>query len=155
MSLEIERKFLVEEVPVELAGVDSSSIRQGYLAAEGEVEVRLRAKAERRFLTVKRGAGLTRAEYEIEIDNRQFENLWPATAGCRLSKTRYRLPVGRYLVEVDVYDGALTGLITAEVEFESEAEAESFEPPQWFGVELTDDLRYTNRRLAVDGLPSR
>jgi CYTH domain-containing protein len=57
--------------------------------------------------------------------------------------------------EVDVYEGALAGLITAEVEFSSEEASSAFAPPGWLGREVTGDKRYANRALAVDGLPQR
>jgi len=40
------------------------------------------------------------------------------------------------------------------VEFDSAAAAAAFSPPAWLGRDVTDDSRYKNKRLAVDGLPS-
>ena len=59
----------------------------------------------------------------------------------------------RATAEVDEYAGALDGLVVAEVEFADEETARGFEPPAWFGRELTDDWRYANRSLAGDGMP--
>ena len=56
-------------------------------------------------------------------------------------------------IELDVYTGALEGLRVAEVEFPDDAAADAFEPPAWFGREVTDDARYKNRALARDGAP--
>jgi len=70
-------------------------------------------------------------------------------------KTRYFVPLGDLTVEVDLYEGDLDGLVTAEVEFPDEASALAFEAPAWLGRDVTDDKRYGNRVLAVDGLPSR
>jgi CYTH domain-containing protein len=56
-------------------------------------------------------------------------------------------------VEVDVYADQLDGLVIAEVEFDSEADADRFEPPAWFGREVTGEVKYSNVNLAVDGLP--
>ena len=36
----------------------------------------------------------------------------------------------------------------AEIEFDSEAEAAVFEPPFWFGEEVTEDPRYQNSSLS-------
>ena len=152
VTLEVERKFLVEEMPVDFALGRGVKISQGYLAIGGDAEVRLRRKGARCFLTVKEGSGLARSEYEISLDPEQFEYLWPATAGRRVSKTRYEVPVGALTAELDRYSGELTGLMTVEVEFPSVAEASIFDPPEWFGRDLTEDPRYANRRLAVDGL---
>ena len=59
------------------------------------------------------------------------------------------------MIELDVFSGAHDGLVLAEVEFESTEALEAFEPPEWFGPEVTDDGRYTNAGLALDGLPDR
>jgi CYTH domain-containing protein len=46
------------------------------------------------------------------------------------------------------------GLVRDEVEFEDLDDARAFVPPPWFGRELTDDVRYSNQRLAIEGLPA-
>ena len=55
--------------------------------------------------------------------------------------------------EVDVYDGAHDGLVTAEIEFGSVEACERFSPPAWLGREVTGDARYANQSLAVNGRP--
>jgi adenylate cyclase len=105
------------------------------------------------FLTVKRGSGRDRLEEEIEITAEQFEALWPATEGYRLSKRRFYMPLNGLTAEVDAYGGELDGLITAEVEFDSSSDSEAFDPPPWLGDEITDDTRYANQALAKDGIP--
>ena len=57
------------------------------------------------------------------------------------------------MADVDVYAGALAGLCTAEVEFDSEDEAGAFTPPTWFGREVTGERAWSNAALARDGLP--
>ena len=47
----------------------------------------------------------------------------------------------------------LDGLIIAEVEFSSEQAADEFKPPAWLGRELTDDVRFSSKRLALQGRP--
>jgi adenylate cyclase len=152
--VEIERKFLVGAVP-DLSGYESISIEQGYLAlaVDGGAEVRLRRKDGERLLTVKGGTGEVRAEEEIELDAERFDSLWPLTEGRRLAKTRYLIPLGEHTAELDVYAGELEGLVTAEVEFDSEAEADGFRPPEWLGREVTGDERYLNESLATVGRP--
>ena len=151
-AMETERKFLVDDLPGGDIG-GGAEILQGYLAVGGGVEVRLRAKKGRCFLTVKRGSGLQRAESEVVLDRAQFDGLWPATEGRRVEKTRYEVPVGELTAELDRYHGALDGLLTVEVEFSSVDKAAAFDPPDWFGFEVTEDPRYKNQRLAVDGIP--
>jgi adenylate cyclase len=154
-GIEIERKFLVEHLPDRLDEQPSREIEQGYLAITDDVEVRLRRYGEDTFLTVKSSGGESRVEEEFEIEALRFDALWPLTDGRRLEKRRYRIPFGDDLtIELDVYHGRLSGLRTAEVEFDTPAGAEAFVPPEWFGRELTDDPRYKNKRLATRGLPT-
>jgi adenylate cyclase len=145
----------VAQIPGGLERWRSEQIDQGYLAADAESEVRLRRAGDQGFLTVKRGSGRDRLEEEIEITQEQFDALWPATENSRLAKERFYVPLDGLAAEVDVYGGQLDGLITAEVEFDSVADSEVFDPPRWFGDEVTDDPRYANQALAKDGAPPR
>jgi CYTH domain-containing protein len=158
-GIEIERKFLLHGVPAAMRFAHREPIRQGYLALDGDTEVRLRITARRAVLTIKAGRGGVRVEEEIALPTAQAEALWELTEGRRVQKARRRVRLagaggGADLVaEVDEYAGALDGLVVAEVEFPDEAAARGFEPPTWFGRELTDDRRYANRSLASDGMP--
>ena len=153
---EIERKFLADGgVPLELGDYPCERISQGYISIDSNgTEVRLRTKGGRRTLGVKSGPARMRVEEEIEVDQRCFESLWPLTEGRRIQKRRFAIPAdgsdGR-LIELDVYSGDLTGLVTAEVEFSSEREADEYKPPSWLGTEVTGDPDYSNQSLAVRG----
>ena len=68
-------------------------------------------------------------------------------------KTRHLIEHGRHKIELDVYAGELEGLLVAEVEFPDQASAEQFEPPDWFGDEVTGDRQYLNQTLATQGAP--
>lgn len=154
-GLEIERKWLVSEPPAEALAVAGEEIDQGYLAIAADgTEVRLRRRDRRCFLTVKSPGGLVRGEREVDISTEQFAELWPATEGRRVEKVRRVLHAGDGIrIELDVYRGALTGLIVAEVEFAETKAADGFEAPAWFGREVTGEAPYKNQRLAVCGLP--
>jgi CYTH domain-containing protein len=152
-GVEIERKFLVDRLP---AGVgEGEAIEQGYLAVgEDGVEVRVRRRDTDMTLTIKSGPGMVRTEEEMEIDERRFESLWSLTEGRRVTKRRHLVPLDDGLAaEVDVYSGAHDGLLTAEVEFTSAERSDSFQPPEWFGREVTGDRRYANQTLAMGGMP--
>ena len=157
--MEIERKFLLSGVPPTMRFARREPIRQGYVALDGDTEVRIRISPKGGVLTIKAGRGGVRVEEELALEARQAEALWELTEGRRVQKTRRRArlpgrPDGPELVvEVDEYAGALDGLVVAEVEFPDEEAARAFEPPAWFGPELTDDWRYANRSLAGDGMP--
>lgn len=153
-SVEIERKFLVSDLP-DLTTAHQSVIRQGYLTQPSDsVEIRLRQKDETCFLTLKSDGGTVRVERETEISPSQFDALWPETAGRRVEKERWTgdLP-GGLKFELDLFSGALDGLRLVEVEFGSEVDAEAFVVPDWFGGDVTQDKRFKNKALATKGVP--
>ncbi|WP_170409540.1 CYTH domain-containing protein [Ruegeria arenilitoris] len=155
MSMEIERKFLVADLP-DLSGAEKAVVRQGYLTApDDSTELRLRQKNDRFFLTLKGGGSMVRVEREAEITAEQFETFWPETDGRRVEKERFtgQLSDGRAF-ELDVFQGDLAPLQLVEVEFETEAEAMAYTPPDWFGEDVTADKRYKNKTMAINGVPT-
>lgn len=155
MPVEIERAFVTEGEPDPASLGPGVLLRQGYVASEGEVEVRLRIRDQDATLTIKAGRGKVRTEVELPLSADDAEALWPHTAGRRISKRRHRVPLGEHVAEVDVYEGALAGLCRIEVEFASPQDADGFEPPDWFGREVTGDDRWSNASLARHGRPDR
>ena len=151
--MEIERKFLLVDDPG-LAEAESRRIEQGYLAiTEDGTEVRLRWRNGDRVLTIKHGSGRDRIEEEFDVSDKQFDALWPLTEDVRIEKVRHLVREGGLTFEVDVFGGRLEGLVLAEVEFESDEQADRFDPPGWLGREVTGDQRYLNENLARHGLP--
>lgn len=151
--MEIERQFLVNNLPVLPAECDR--LRQGYVALLPEIRIR-QIGMHHFTLTVKRGAGLIREEWETEISRKEFDSLaqrlQPGTQ--LIEKRRYRIPLANGLAaELHVHEGHLTGFNYVEVEFPSTREAVSFIPPVWFGREVTEDARFSYGALAQsDGM---
>lgn len=154
MTIEIERKFVLNEIPGADVLGPGEPLRQGYIAEEDDVAVRIRISERAATLTVKAGVGLSRTEVDKAISRDEAEALWPHTLGRRIEKTRHRVAQGDHVAEVDVYAGALSGLCTAEVEFDSVDDAATFTPPDWFGREVTGQAEWSNAALARHGLPS-
>jgi CYTH domain-containing protein len=156
VTIETERKFILPEAPPRGLLGAGVHLRQGYLAEEDAVEVRVRMTSADATLTVKAGKGMSRTEVDVPIAIEQAEALWPHTVGRRIDKTRYRValddPLG-HVAEVDLYAGALAGLCVVEVEFGSESEAAAFVPLGWFGRELTGQRAWSNAALARHGRP--
>jgi CYTH domain-containing protein len=153
MATEIERKFLLHELPRTLRLARGEAIRQGYLALDGDVEVRVRTGSAPPTLTIKAGSGEVRTEVELDLEGRHAQPLWELTQGRRLEKVRRRMRVDGLEAEVDEYTGQLEGLVVVEVEFEDEQAARAFAAPAWFGREVTGEAPYANRSLACDGAP--
>lgn len=154
---EIERKFRVDPgtLPFQLEPRLSSFMEQGYLAVEEleSRELRLRKRNGNYTLTAKTGSGAVRGEGEVELTEAQFRTLWPFTEGRRIEKTRYEIDLGELTAELDVYGGRHEGLAVVEVEFPDEAAARDFDPPDWFGDEVTENRSYKNQWLALTGRP--
>ena len=149
--VEIERKYLLRQLPPAARAITPVEIEQGYLPGTRLVE-RLRRVAEDGetawYRTVKSGAGLSRIELEEETSRDLFENIWPFTSGRRIAKRRYRLPEGDLTWEVDEFLDR--DLVLAEVELDRpEMPAE---PPDWLAPyvvrEVTGEPEFTNLRLA-------
>lgn len=138
-------------MPAGLRNFRHNKIDQGYLTiGRGRSHVRVRRKGRVYTLTFKRSSGAGREEREIKLNRAQFDVLWPATAGARLTKTRYDVPWKKWLIEIDIYHGSNDGLIVAEVEFLDEKNCRLFSPPAWLGKDVTSVGRYSNSRLALD-----
>ena len=148
---EIERKFLLKRFPPGLKKFPHGTIVQGYLAVgRGGLQVRLRKKGSVRSLTFKQGTKGTREEREIRLSLEQFNALWPATTGRRLTKVRYDVPWKKHIIEIDVYRGRHRGLVVAEVEFDDQRSCAAFQPPDWIGRDVTGKPKYSNVALALD-----
>lgn len=147
---EIERKFLLKRYPPGLKKFPHATIAQGYLAVgPGGLQVRLRKKGAVRSLTFKQGTKGTREEREIRLSVEQFDALWPATVGRRLTKVRYEVPWKSHTIEIDIYRGRNNGLVVAEVEFENQKNCASFQAPDWLGRDVTGRAKYSNVALAL------
>ena len=155
MAEEIERKFLVNNFPVDLVQhSESQRVNQGYLFHEKHAELRVRQKGNRFFLTKKSGSGLVRDEEELEISEEVFNLLWPFTHGKRINKVRYSIDIEGKTVEIDDFSGDLEPLTILEVEFNSEQLAHAYTPPKFVEREITEDSRYKNANLALNGKPA-
>ena len=147
--MEIERQFLVDKLPQ--LPTDYECLRQGYVALLPEI--RIRQIGDSNFqLTVKRGAGLVREEWETEISQQEFDHLadrlCPGT--CMIEKRRYKIHLEDGLVaELHVHAGHLSGFNYVEVEFPDVETAQKFVPPAWFGREVTEDARFSYGTLAL------
>lgn len=148
MPNEIERKFLVnlDQIPLPPGGI---IIKQGYLPLSESVKtvVRVRVKGEEAFLTVKgESRGATRQEFEYAIPvSEALEMLETLCQRPLIEKTRYEIPAGKQLWEIDIFHAENEGLVVAEIELTDESD--HFERPNWLTDEVTGDPRYYNSNL--------
>ena len=99
--MEIERKYLIPQLPEDYRAHPCYQIEQGYLCTNPVV--RIRRQDNDFYLTYKSKGLMVREEYNLPL---------------------------------------------TEVEFPSEEEANDFQPPEWFGEDVTFSGQYHNSALA-------
>lgn len=145
--MEIERKFLPVQLPEDLDSFEMHRIEQGYLNTDPVI--RIRRADDDYYLTYKSRGLLAREEYNLPLNAESYRHLKPKADGRVIEKRRYLIPLDdRLTVELDVFEGDLAPLILAEVEFESEEEANVFIPPEWLGEDVTYDSHYHNSTMS-------
>ncbi len=153
--MEIERKYAVHKIPGELTSYPCKRIEQGYLCSNPTI--RIRKSNEEYYLTyksrsgneMKEGSAIIRNEVELPLTEEAYLTLKTKTEGNMVYKTRYLIPLEDGLTaELDVFEGVLSGLVFAEVEFPDEKTADRFVPPAWLGQDLSGDDRYSNHYLS-------
>jgi adenylate cyclase len=149
VTQEIERKFLVKG-DFKTQATKSINITQAYLSSVPERSVRIRILDNQAFLTIKgksNETGISRYEWEKEIDIDEAKELLKICEPGAIRKTRHQIKVGRHIFEVDEFHDKNEGLIVAEIELVSENE--EFEKPDWLGEEVTGQQKYYNAQLSL------
>ena len=144
--LEIERKFLVKELPENIETYPKSHIAQAYISTSPVI--RVRKKDDAFILTVKGPGLMEREEVEFALGKESFFRLLTKSDGCIIEKTRYKIPWLSYTIELDIFEGTFEGFIMAEIEFPDTESATLSQLPSWFGPEVTMDSRFHNSSLS-------
>ena len=87
--MEIERKFLIRQLPEHLEQYPCLSIEQGYLCTDPVV--RIRKQNDSYFLTYKSGGLMAREEYNLPLTAEGYAHLRPKADGLLITKKRYLL----------------------------------------------------------------
>lgn len=145
--MEIERKYLIPEIPNNLHITKTRELEQGYLCTSPVV--RIRKDNNQYELTYKSSGLMVRQEYNLPLTKEAYEHLREKADGRPIVKTRHEIPLDDcHKIELDIFHGDLAPLILAEVEFADEDEANQFTPPEWFGEDVTFSSRYHNSNLS-------
>ena len=163
--MEIERKFLIKELPENLENFPLLHIEQGYLSTMPVI--RVRKENEDYYLTYKGSGMMAREEINLALNKDAYYHLREKADGKIISKSRYLIPLAhptfatkdgslkppadyQLTIELDVFDPPFAPLIMAEVEFGSKEAAEAFVPPEWFGEDVTYRKEYHNSFMALN-----
>lgn len=152
--MEIEKKYLVKQLPEPLTAYPSFELEQCYLCSNPTLRIRKKDEdyiftyKNRLNPTVKDGKICVSEEVELPLTKESYEHLKEKADGIVITKTRYHIPYRGYCIELDLFHGDYEGASLAEVEFASEEESMDFVPPEWFGIDVSGDYHYTNSYLA-------
>lgn len=149
MNIEIERKFLVNDMSFKREAVEKHRLTQGYICKDSARTVRIRLSDDKAFLTIKgtgSASGMSRYEWEKEISQSDFRDLLLLCKEGIIDKFRYIVPFEGKVFEVDEFFGENAGLVVAEIELLSENE--QFKRPAWLGKEVTNLSKYYNSSLS-------
>jgi adenylate cyclase len=147
MATETERKFLIKGEFRHLAFKEIKII-QSYLSIDPDKTIRMRIADDKAFLTIKgrpQKNSISRNEWEVQVPVSDAEEMMRICLPGRIVKTRYLIPSGKHIFEIDVFHEKNEGLIIAEIELTSEDEY--FEKPDWLGEEVTGNPQYYNANL--------
>ena len=140
--MEIERKYIITALPGQIELLDGIEYEQAYLCTEPVV--RIRREGDEYWLTYKSAGMMIREEANLPLTEKAFHHLLAKADGNRIIKTRYFLSYDEHhTIELDLFHRQLEGLMTAEVEFLSEEDANTFTPPAWFGREVKSTAAIT------------
>ena len=148
--MEIERKYLIkkEDLPDNLEQYPHHQLEQAYILTEPVL--RIRQKDDTYILTYKGQGLMTREEVEFPLTKEAYEKLLTKTDGNIITKTRYKIPEKENLtIELDIFSGIFDGLYIAEVEFPNEESAFSYNSPDWFGPDVTNENTFHNSTLST------
>ena len=148
MAYEIEHKYLVINNSFREMATGKVEIRQGYLNRNPDRTVRIRTMDSKGFLTVKsRNCGAKRLEFEYEIPGGDAEEIIKLAEPGIVEKTRWIVPFGGLIWEVDEFHGSQTGVIVAEVEIPEDGI--KYEKPPFIGQDITGDPAYYCSNIKV------
>ena len=145
--VERERRFLLDEFPNSVNAVRVRRITDRYIDGTtlrlreqsedgGPTMLKLTQKVPSRASGAQQGLITT-----IYLTGDEF-CVFAQLSAKKLSKTRYSVPP----FGIDVFEGELEGLLLAEAEFDSAAEADALTPPFCF-KEVSADARFTGGQL--------
>ena len=151
---EIEKKYIIDSLPINLNPYKSVLIEQTYLVITKDSNTRVRKitnlndeKISYTF-TYKYGSAPKRKEEEFEIDSKTYQGFLEKINGSPLLKERNHYKYNNSCFTIDTYKNpSIKGLIIAEVEFKNDSLLEQYIPPTWFGKEVTGVKQYGNKHL--------
>lgn len=164
--MEIERKFLLKHIPENLESYPFHLIEQAYLCTDPVV--RIRRQDDEYYMTYKGSGMMSREEYNLPLTKEAYEHLLPKADGNVISKKRYLISLSSeeinteclsllgdtpLTIELDEFAPPFAPLLLAEIEFPTEEAANTFQMPDLFSEDVTQDVRYHNSHMSKMHFP--
>ena len=155
--VEIEKKYKIKEMPKNLEEYKKIEIEQSYLNYGNEPTLRLRKYNEEEYILSYKAKKETEQknisicdEVELPLSKEAYEHLKTKIDGRVIYKTRYIIPIEDELkVEIDMFKDFFEGVTFAEIEFDSEEQANSYKVPEWLAEDISGEKRVKNWYMAV------
>lgn len=140
---ELERTYLAKFIPNGLADCDRSEMLDVYLPlSSSHPHLRLRKRGNILEMTKKTlinpGDASSQFEQTIILAQDEFDALIKVD-GKRVKKNRYYLKRDGYVMEIDIFQDALSGLVLVDIEFNSIKEKDEFQMPDFCLIEVTQE----------------
>lgn len=164
MHYEIEKKYLIKEIPENLENLPKEEITQFYTRDENDKSQRFRKttsyknnrKTTKYYKTHKKWKWLVREETETTITEQEyiinFNYISSEKHPNIINKTRYHIPykINKHIfdIELNKFHWESEWFNMAEIEFSSIQESQTFTPPTRFDLEVTDYKEANNSYIS-------
>lgn len=148
MEIELEKTFLVKELPKDIEECESLEISDVYIPHNVKHPIlRIRKMGEDRFEMTKKSPvkgndSSEQSEETIILSEEEFKELSSSIKGKRLRKIRYFYPwegVKGNKADIDVFLDNFKGLVIVDFEFNSSSEKENFKMPDFCLADFTQE----------------
>ena len=142
--IELERTFLAKELPKGFENLPNKEVIDIYHPKEADHPVlRLRKNGDKYELTkkspVKGNDASHQREQTIILTRKEFD-LFSKLDGKRVEKVRYYYDYNDSKAEIDVFKGALEGLVLVDFEFSTREEKDAFGMPEFCLADVTHEV---------------
>ena len=143
MFVELEKTFLLKELPKDLSKSESKEILDVYIPISiSHPILRIRKKGDTFEITKK--FPVTEEDFSVQkeqtiaLSEKEFVALLKIP-GKKVKKMRYYYPLGKYIAEIGIFLDDLKGLALVDVEFNSAEEKEKFQMPDFCLADTTQE----------------
>ena len=149
MSKEIERKYLIKQMP-NLKNIKPIRYERYYINDNIDNQIRVQKKADKFIIETK--TKVSDIEYKKEKQEITEQEFLKLIKDCKRLIIRDSYLINeKPNITIKIYHGIYKGLIRAEVEFNNEYEYSKFEIPEWFGKDITNtELGMVARLIKLD-----